>query len=204
MKLADSFKILAAAQRDVYARALRAIGQDLATLFPERLEILLKEENFIVRGQCAENRLEAKLATPPKQGFKAFCAGLLTRDVSTLTGQAKSAAVEFSKTYSPADISRIDEIGMGRRFAAGKMPDIRSLAEMLRTVGRLVDGRDGRLVKISKDTRRIVFEYTGADGKLCNEIMTNLDLYKLQKSFYQNRSDSAGLDPWKDRKFPRR
>ena len=204
MKLADSFKILAAAQRDVYARALRAIGQDLATLFPERLEILIKEETFIVRGQCAENRLEAKVATPQKQGFKAFCAGLLTRDVSALTRQAESATVGFSKTYTPADISRIDEIGMGRRFAAGKMPDIRSLAEMLRTVGRLVDGREGRLVKISRDARRTVFEYTAADGKPCNEIMTNLDLYKLQKSYYEKRSDAAGLDPWKDRKFPRR
>jgi hypothetical protein len=204
MKLADSFKILSAAQRDVYARALRAIGQDLTTLFPEKLEIEFQGENFNVRGQCTQNRLDAKLATPQKKGLKAFCADLLARDVSTLTRQAKSATVEFTNTYSPEDINRIDEIGMGRRFAAGKMPDIRSLGEMLRTIGRLVDGREGRLVKISKDARRIVFDYTLPDGKSCNEIMTNIDLHKLQKSFYEKRSDSVGLDPWKDRKFPRR
>ena len=204
MKLADSFKILSAAQRDVHARALRAIGQDLATLFPETLEIQIQKENFIVRGQCAQSRLDAKLATPQKKGLKAFCADLLARDVSTLTRQAKSATAEFTNNYSPEDINRIDEIGIARRFAAGKMPDIHSLGEMLRTIGRLVDGREGRLVKISKDARRIVFEYTGPDGKSCNEIMTNLDLHKLQKSFYEKRGDLVGLDPWKDRKFPRR
>jgi hypothetical protein len=204
MKLADSFKILSAGQRDVYARALRAIGQDLMTLFPEKLEIEIQGENFIVRGQCAQNRLETKLATPQKKGLKAFCTDLLARDVSTLAQQAKSATVEFTNTYSPEDIDRIDEIGMARRFAAGKMPDIRSLGEILRTIGRLVDGQEGQLRKISKEARRIVFEYTAPDGKSCNEIMTNVDLYKLQKSFYEKRGDLVGLDPWKDRKFPRR
>jgi hypothetical protein len=204
MKLADSFKILSAAQRDVYARAQRAIGQDLATLFPETLEIEIQAENFIVRGQCAQNRLDAKLATPQKKGLKAFCADLLARDVATLARQAKSSTVEFTNTYSPEDINRIDEIGMGRRFAVGKMPDIRSLGEMLRTIGRLVDGREGRLVKISKDARRMVFDYSGPDGKSCTEIRTNLDLYKLQKSFYEARGEAVGLDPWKDRKFPGR
>ena len=204
MKLADSFKILSAAQRDVYARPLRAIGQDLATLFPEALEIEIQAENFIVRGQCAQNRLDTKLATPPKKGLKAFCADLLARDVATLARQAKSPTVEFTNTYSPEDINRIDEIGMGRRFAVGKMPDIRSLGEMLRTIGRLVDGREGRLVKISKDARRMVFDYSGPDGKSCTEIRTNLDLYKLQKSFYETRGEAVGLDPWKDRKFPGR
>src|SRR6185436_1746109 len=120
----------------VYARALRAIGQDLAMLFPERLEIVMQGEDFIVRGQCAQNRLDSKLATPQKQGLKAFCVDLLARDVSTLAHQAKSATVEFTNTYAAEDINRIDEIGMARRFAVGKMPDIRSLGEMLRTIGR--------------------------------------------------------------------
>jgi hypothetical protein len=204
MKLSDSFKILSAPGRDVYARALRAIGQDLATLFPENLEIKLQGETFIVRCQCAKERLEAKFPKPQKKGLKAFCADMLARDVSDLTRQAKSATVEFSQTYSPEEINRIDVIGMGRRFAVGRMPDIRSLGEMLRTIGRLVDSQEGRLVKVDKDARRIVFEYTSHDGKSCNEIMTNADLHKLQKSFYEKRGELVGLDPWKDRKFPRR
>lgn len=177
---------------------------DLSNLFPETLEIQLRGENFIARGQCAKDRLDAKLPKPQKKGLKAFCADILARDVSALTRQAKSATVEFSYTYSPEDINRLDEIGMGRRFAVGRMPDIRSLGEMLRTIGRLVDGQEGQLVKVDKDARRIVFEYTGHDGKSCNEIMTNANLYKLQKSFYEKRGDLVGLDPWKNHKSPHR
>lgn len=195
---------MSAPGRVVYARALRAIGQDLAALFPENIEIEIQGENYIVHGRCAKDRLDARLPKPEKKGLKAFCADILARDVSTLTRQAKAATVEFRNSYTPEDINRIDEIGMGRRFAVGRMPDIRSLAEMLRTIGRLVDGLEGRLVKISKDTRRIVFEYTGRDGKTCNELMTNVDLYKLQKSFYEKRGGLVGLDPWNQGKFSRR
>ena len=204
MKLADSFKILSSTSPGAFARALRVIGQDLSNLFPETLEIELHGENFIVRGECAKDRLVAKLPEPQKKGLKAFFADVLTRDVSTLMRQAKPATAEFNHRYSPADINRLDAIGMSRRVGVGKTPDIRTLGEMLRTIGRLVDGQEGRLVKVYRDARRIVFEYTGHDGKSCNEIITNADLYKLQKSFYEKRGELVGLDPWKDRKFPRR
>ena len=163
MKLTESFKILASTSPGSFARALRAIGQDLASLFPETLEIELRGETFFARGQCAKERLDAKL---PKQeqrkGLKAFCADMLARDVSDLAREAKSANVDFSLAYNPADINRIDEMGASRRFSIGKTPDIRSLGEMLRTIGRLVDGREGQLVKVYKDARRIVFEYAGS------------------------------------------
>ena len=125
---------------------------------------------------------------------------MLARDVSTLTRQAKPATVPFERTYSPEDVNQIDEIGMRRRFGVGKIPDIRSLAEMLRTIGRLVDGQAGKLTKIHKDAHRIVFEYIDGAGKSHNELMTTPDLHKLQKSFYEKRSAPVGLDPWKDRK----
>ena len=204
MKPGESFKILSSTTSGAFARALRVIGQDLSKLIPETLEIQLRGKNFVARGQCAKDRLDAKLAKPEKKDLKGFFADMLARDVSTLTRQAKSPTVEFSYTYSPEDINRLDEIGMGRRFAVGKMPDIRSLGEMLRTIGRRVDDQKGRLVKVYKDARRMVFEYTGHDGKSCNEIITNADLHKLQKSVYEKRGNLVGLDPWKDRKFPRR
>jgi hypothetical protein len=200
MRLAQSFKILTSTSPGAYARALRAIGQDLADLFPDTVEIELHGEVFVARGQCAKDRLDAKLNQPQKKGLKAFCADMLARDVSTLTRQAKSATVEFSHTYSSEDINRIDEIGMSRRFTVGKIPDIRSLGEMLRTIGRLVDGLEGQLVNISKDARRIVYEFTGSDGKPHNELLSIPDLYKLQKNFYEKRGELVGLDPWKNRK----
>lgn len=204
MKLAQSFKILTSTSPGTYARALRAIGQDLADLFPETVEIELRGEVFIVVGQCVQSRLDARQPKPQRKGLKQFCADMLSRDVTSLAQKTQSATIEFNQKYLPEDINRRDEIGMSRRFTVGKIPDIRSLGEMLRTIGRLVDGQDGRLVKVYKDVRRIVFEYLDHDGKSCNEIITNADLYKLQKKFYETRGELVGLDPWKDRKFPNR
>jgi hypothetical protein len=200
MKFAQSFKILSSTSPGAYARALRAIGQDLADLFPESVEIQIFGEQFIVRGQCTQDRLAAKQPKPERKGLKDFCADMLARDVLTLTRQAKWGTVQFERTYSPEDINRIDEIGMRRRFGVGKIPDIRSLAEMLRTIGRLVDGQAGELTKIHKDARRIVFEYSDGAGRSHNELTSILDLHKLQKSFYEKRSAPVGLDPWKNRK----
>ncbi len=200
MKFAESFKILASTAPGAYARALRAIGQDLADLFPESVEIQIVGEKFVVRGQCTQDRLAAKQPQPQRKGLKDFCTDMLARDVSTLTRQARSATVQFDRTYTPDDVNQIDEIGMRRRFGVGKIPDIRSLAEMLRTIGRLVDGQAGVLTKIHKDARRIDFEYSDGAGKTHNELMSIPDLYKLQKSFYEKRSAPVGLDPWKNRK----
>lgn len=200
MTFAQSFKILSSSAPGVYARALRAIGQDLAELFPDSVEIQVSGERFVVRGQCAKDRLAAKQPTPQRKGLKDFCVDMLARDVSALSRQAKSATVPFDRTYTPEDVDQIDEIGIRRRFGVGKIPDIRSLAEMLRTIGRLVDGQAGVLTKIHKDARRIVFEYSDGAGKSHNELMSIPDLYKLQKSFYEQRATPVGLDPWKNRK----
>ena len=159
----------------------------------------MRGESFIANGQCAKDHLDAKLPAPRQKGLKARCADVPTRDVFTLTRQAPAAIVEFSQTYAPEDIDRLDKIGMSRRSGAGGMPNIRSLAEMLRTIGRLVDGQGGQLVQVSKDAQRIVFEYADQTGKSYNEIMTTADLYKLQKAFYEKRGEPLGPDPWENR-----
>jgi len=200
MKFAQSFKILSSTSPGAYARALRAIGQDLAELFPDSFEIQVYGDKFVVRGQCTKDRLAAKQPTPQRKGLKDICADMLARDVSTLSRQARSATVQFDRTYTPEEVNQIDELGIRRRFGVGKIPDIRSLAEMLRTVGRLVDGQAGVLMKIHKDSHRMVFEYSDSAGKSHNELMSIPDLYKLQKSFYEQRSAPVGLDPWKNRK----
>ena len=200
MKLAESFKILTSHAPGTYARALRAIGQDLADLFPEALEIKLLGENFLVQGHCSKDRFDAKQPKTQRKGFKELCADVLARDVATFTRQGKSPTIQFQRNYAPHDIDQIDEIGMSRRFAVGKMPDIRSLAEILRTVGRLVDGQGGELIKVQKDARRIAYEFTDREGKSRSEIMSHLELYRLQKSFYEKRGAVVGLDPWKNGK----
>lgn len=200
MKFAQSFKILSSSAPGACARALRAIGQDLAELFPASLEIQVYGEKFVVRGECSKDRLAAKQPKLQRQGLKDFCADMLARDVSTLTGHAKSTNVPFELVYGPEEIDQIDEIGMRRRFGVGKIPDIRSLAEILRTIGRLVDGQAAQLTKIHKDAHRIAFEYSDGTGKAHNEIMSIPDLHKLQKSFYEKRGAPVGLDPWQNHK----
>ncbi|HEX9453439.1 MAG TPA: hypothetical protein VGA27_03740 [Candidatus Binatia bacterium] len=204
MKFAESFKILTTTSPGAFARALRTIGQDLSDLFPETVEIEIRGENFNVRGQCAKVRMEAREPKQARKGLKDFCIDLLARDVTSRPAKEKVTTIEFSRTYTSEDINRLDAIGMGRRFGVGKTPDIRSLAEILRTIGRLIDGQGHRLVKIYKDSRRVTFEYVDSEGKTCNEMVNQLDLHKLQKAFYEKRGDLVGLDPWKDRKFPGR
>ena len=51
--------------------------------------------------------------------------------------------ISFNRTYTPVDIDRMDEGGANRRNEIDKVPDIYSLDEMLRMVGRIVDPTDG-------------------------------------------------------------
>jgi len=103
----------------------------------------------------------------------------------------------FARTYSPDDITRLNESGLHRRTQAGKIPDIHQLGEMLRTIGRVIDADEGRLIKIFKDQRCIAFEYLEKSGATRKAEMTLSDLYKIQKDYYQKRIDPASFDPWK-------
>ncbi len=199
MKLAHSFKLLSSSSPGAYARALRAIGYDIANLFPESVEIQVVGEKFVVRGQCSKERLTAKQTTHQGKGLRDRCADMLNRNVLSLGHHAKSATVPFELIYSSNDVDQIDEIGKRGRSGAGKIPDIRSLAEMLRTIGRLVDGQTGVLHKIYKDARRVVFDYVDHGGKSHHEVMSIPDLHKLQKDFYEKRETPVGVDPWQRR-----
>ena len=198
MKFAESFKILCSTSPGAYARALRAIGQDLATLFPEKLEIKFQDENFIVRGQCLRNRFEVSQRTPQGKSFTESCLEVLSRDLTQLKPPELPTKVDFSRIYTPEEINRIDGLGIRRRFSVGKLPDIRSLGEILRTIGRLVDGQESLLIRLSRDSGRVDFEYRAQDGTSHKETISNLELYKLQKRFYEKRGATPALDPWEN------
>jgi hypothetical protein len=193
MKLADdSFKLQSHEIAGFYARAFRAIGQDLTDLFPEKFDIQRRGEDFIVQGQCARSRLEAKA---PHSGW-ANLRELLTRDVTSLTAENKTQSVTFDRTYTPDDIFRLDESGASRRSQIKKLPDIRSLGELLRTVGRLIDEENGRLIRILKDQRCVSFDYDRRDGTRCSQQITSMELYKLQQKYYELRGKKTMTDLW--------
>ena len=185
MKLSEPFKLQATESGGFHARVLRAIGQDLTELYPEKFEIERQGEDFVVRGTCARSRLETETPKPGRKSLKE----ILAQDITTWAPEAKSDIASFTRTYDAEDIARIDAIGDRRRTGGKKIPDIRSLGEILRTVGRVIEKEDGRLIKIIKDLRQVAFEYINRDGKTCTQELSSLDLRKLQQRLYEKRGE---------------
>lgn len=185
-----------------YARVLRVIGQDIADLFPVQLEIEQQERNFIVRVRCdrrrSENKAPPQPAEAPKTGFRSIIHKLNTIRLDKVP--EKSNLVTVNRAYNPMDISRIDEAGLQRRMQVGKIPDIHNLGEALRTIGRIIDADEGRLTRIFKDQRRVIFDYVVRAGEARKVEMTLTELYKVQQTYYQTRSASQSLDLWKGKK----
>ncbi len=176
------------------AHVLRVIGQDLADLFPEQLEIEVSGGEFVARG-----RSRANLRTPPKNEKPSALRnvwGKLSRS-SSKTPDAPSAPSqsEFVRTYTPKDIKRLDESGAARRRGTSEKPDLYSLEERLRMIGRIVDEKNVELVKLIHDSNTVSFYYRGEDGQMHSESCSTLELYKLQQEYYSGRRVSL-IDPW--------
>ena len=195
MKLSEPFKVKSNEPSGYYACALRAIGQDLIDLFPPQLEIEYHGDSFEARVRCDRKRLEKKNPQSHKSGLRNVFHKLATYQLGKPSEEAEIAT--FEHTYSPDDINRLDESGLRQRAQAGKIPDIRNLGEALRTVGRIIDANEGRLIKVFRDLNRIAFEYVNKEGVTCKAEMTHAELYKLQQQYYQKRSDSESVDLWK-------
>jgi hypothetical protein len=199
--VSESFKVESnqTANNNYYARVLRVIGQDLAELFPAQLEIEREGRSFVANVRCDRKRAEVKAPPEPaKSGF----GGIIHKLANYRLDKApeKPELVNVTRNYAPNDISRIDEVGLHRRFQLGKIPDIHNLGEALRTIGRIIDSEDGQLTKIFKDQRRVIFEYIAKGGETRKVEMTLTELYKAQQSYYQTRSANQSLDLWKNKK----
>jgi hypothetical protein len=184
-----------------YARVLRAIGQDLADLFPHQLEIEQKDRSFVVHVRCDRKHSEGKgapqNAETPKSGLRNILQKL--NSIRLDKGPEKPDIVSVNRTYNPIDISRIDQTGLHRRIQLGKIPDIHDLGEALRTIGRVIDAADGRLVRILKDQRRVVFEYIERGGGTKKTELSRTELIKVQQSYYHGREGSSSLDLWRNK-----
>lgn len=194
MKLSESLKVKSNEPGGYYDRALRAIGQDLADLIPQQLEIEYRGDSFEVHVRCDRKRSEKKSPPVKESGLRNVFHKLATYELGKGSQEAEIATL--ARTYSPADIQRLNEAGLHRRMQAGKIPDIRNLGEALRTVGRIIDSDEGKLIKVFKDLRRIAFEYVDKKGATHKAELTHAELYKLQQRFYDKRGASNSIDPW--------
>jgi len=98
------------------------------------------------------------------------------------------------RRYKPEDIKRLDELGAARKTGAQGTPDVSSLAESLRTVGRVVDVKKGRLVKLSKEQNKITFVYEDATGEVQTEQHYSLTTYKSQQEGVSERGTKKRSD----------
>jgi hypothetical protein len=192
LKLNSAPKILS--DFNNYARSLRAIGQDLTKLYPEDLEIQVNATEFLASG--------VGLTQPPQEGVEH--GGFFKRGWDRLTGKESKPRLPavprgrecFTRKYTFDDINRLDEIGLPARANKDGKPDIYSLGERLRTVGRIVDACKGTLVRIVKDRDSMKFEYRDQNGHDHREEYTNLALYKYQQRYYAERGTYTFIDPW--------
>lgn len=104
------------------------------------------------------------------------------------------------RRYKPEDIRRLDELGAAHKTGVQSTPDASSLAESLRTVGRVVDVKKGRLIKLSKEQHKITFVYQDANGDMQTEQYYSLSTYKSQQEGVSERGTKKLSDVWEDSK----
>jgi len=180
-----------------HARALRAIGQDLSNLFPQSLEITVEGTTFQVVGQYLR-RDAGEQGSQRDNHLLGKLRNKLFRDAPVAApAEGATAPTSFNRTYTPADIEAIDEIRSTHRNGPDTSPDIYSLGEILRMVGRIVDSNGKRLHKLVRDTYGVTFEYEDGTGEIKKGELSSLQLYKLQQQYYSERGTYVPTDNWK-------
>lgn len=164
--------------RKQYAGALRVIGQDVADLFPARLEIEISGQNFVARGR-SRTGLSKNSGSPTMRS--------LWHKMRRSVPKAQSSRIGFMRVYTPEDISRLEKTGIARRIEETQAPDLCSLAARLRMIGAIVDEKNRELVRLCEDNHKLVCEYRDCEGNLHSERYSTLTLYELQQHQYSQR-----------------
>ena len=180
-----------------YARALRAIGQDLTELFPKILIIDTDGRNFEARGESHANPFHQLRET----GLKRFWNKLFGKQTATGVTASDSAAATFTRAYTAEDIERLDQLYSANRSGLQKRPDNYSLAERLRTMGGIVNSRKGRLKQLRKNADQFIADYWDQDGKLRSAKLTTVILYRNQQRHDSLKKPPAPKELWEGYDF---
>jgi len=178
-----------------HAWALRTIGQDLADLRPEYLEVVYTGQIYIVRGRTWTDQSPAKKSRA-RRIFSAF------RKVSKRSaGQARESQW-FQRRYTIYEINRLDEQGLIQRKDRPVSPDIYVLGERLRTIGKMIEAKHGQLLRLTLDNKSVAFVYRDLKGMVYNEEHSTPALYRSQQDGNRSRGTGRTRDPWEN--APRR
>lgn len=160
-----------------YSRALRAIGQDLSDFFPRVLSIETDGTNFTASGQSYPNPFH-RVRKPALQSIWQK----LTGDKPAIDAiGSEPVPDDFQRTYTPADIDRLDQLYSANRTGKVERPDSYSLAERLRAMGRIVNSRNGRLKQLRKNADHLFADYWDQHGELRTAKLTTVILYRNQQ-----------------------
>jgi hypothetical protein len=196
LKLKDEPEAQALDKVQFHARALRVIGQELSPLFPRSLEITLEGMNFRVIARYLARDPGGKSAQGNGQLLEKLRSKFLGDKPTVSPLESSTEPARFERVYTTADIDRVDQRGANRRNGTDKVPDIYSLGEVLRMVGRIVDSDGRRLLTLSKDSHGVTFEYEDGAGQKQKREFSNLQLYKLQQQYYAERGTYVPIDNW--------
>jgi hypothetical protein len=180
-----------------YARALRAIGQDLTELFPRVLELETDGTTYEARGQSHANPFHHV----KERSFRRLWNNLFCKESITDRITPVPPALTFTRTYSAEDIERLDRLYGANRTAQGKRPDNYSLAERLRTMGSIVNSRKGRLKQLRKDADHLFVEYWDQDGQIQSAKLTTVILYRNQQPYLSPNGADAPKELWEGYDF---
>jgi len=153
-----------------YSHTLRAIGQSLEAQNIEAFELIVGENDFVVRGRTA--------APAPKTGPLAGWLG--SRKVKS------EALVELR--YNADDLQRLQQRGEERRQHPGQTPDYFMLSQILRTVGAYIDRTDFTFRRLRRAGPRLELDFEELHGQIRTEehLVPSFHNYFLQ--MYMRRS----------------
>jgi hypothetical protein len=169
-----------------YASALRTIGQDLADLLPLYVEIQVRNGQFNVQGRGLTEQFPGTCSSIENFLHKAWNM-LIRHDPEADIVQWQLCSAPFTRTYTPADISCRNKKGSSRRNRASDIPDIYSLGERLRVVGKIVDAKQADLIDVIKNLDNVSFQYRDGSGQIHLEEYAASELYRIQREYYANR-----------------
>ena len=173
--------------------ALRVIGQDLTEILPDYLEIEFDGEAYIARGRAGFPDIEAE--RPAKK-----------RSVGRKRGQQSKAEQNdswrpskdglFEHRYSFHELTCLDDEWVARRKNTPIAPDIYVLGERLRTIGKMIEIKDGQLINLTIDNYRITFKYRESHGETRSEEHSIPVLYRSQQGDQTKRGTGKQRNPW--------
>ena len=144
-----------------YDLTLRAIGQALEAQSVIAFSLKGEGAGFVVQGESAKNRTVLALL---RRG-KPF-------------GQ---------RNFSAQDINRLEHEGRARRKEPNRLPDFRSLSNILRAIGAYIDMNRGRLLEVCKRDQNVIILFQNQQGHPQLEERTTRFLSDFGIRLYQKR-----------------